>query len=287
MITWIKLACKGAVMGLANVIPGVSGGTMAVVMGIYDKLIHCVTHLRKEWKESIKFLIPLLIGLVIGIVGLSYLITFLFERFPVQTNFLFIGLIVGGLPMIIGKVKATGKKINIGHLVVGIIFFAVVVGLSFVAPDETAKDDMVLNVIEILKLFGVGVVASATMVIPGVSGSMIMKLMGYYLSIISEIKGFMNAVFAFDMQGILHGIAFLAPFGIGILVGVALIAKIIETLFEKAVNYVYLAILGLIFASPIAIVAMSDLSAYNVISVLTGLVTAAIGFFVALKLGKE
>ena len=86
---------KGMVMGLANIIPGVSGGTLAVSMGIYDKLIHCLTHLFKEFKESIRFVLPIILGMIVALAGLSFVITPAFEHFPLQTNGLFIGLIVG------------------------------------------------------------------------------------------------------------------------------------------------------------------------------------------------
>ena len=108
----IKLILKGMVMGVANIIPGVSGGTMAVSMGIYDKFIHCLTHLFKEFKESMKFLIPLFIGIGIALVGLSFIIEPAFEHFPLQTSCLFIGLIVGGLPAICKKVKGKGIKVS-------------------------------------------------------------------------------------------------------------------------------------------------------------------------------
>lgn len=284
---FLKQVCKGTVIGVANVIPGVSGGTMAVVMGIYDKLIHCITHLRKEFKESIKFLFPIIIGVVFGIVGLSYLITFLFERLPVQTNFLFIGLIIGGLPMIFKKLKSTGRKINIGNAVTFILFFALVIVLAFVHPEETAGAKVALTFLDILKLFGVGIIASATMVIPGVSGSMIMILMGYYYLIIAGIKDLFQALFIFDIKGILNGIVFLTPLAVGILVGIVLIAKLIELIFKKAPNYAYCGILGLIFASPIAIIIMSDFSKYSVVSILTGIIAVALGCFIAIKLGKE
>jgi putative membrane protein len=287
MVKFLKQVAKGAVMGLANIIPGVSGGTMAVVMGIYDKLIHSITHLRKEFKESIKFLFPILVGLILGIVGLSYLITMMFERIPVQTNLLFIGLIIGGLPMIFGKLKETEKKVQVGNVIAGVLFFALVVGLAFVRPDETVSVSSQLSFVNGMKLFGVGVVASATMVIPGVSGSMIMLLLGYYNTILAEIKAFVEALRAMDGPALMHGFGFFIPFGLGVLIGIVLIAKLIEVIFEKAPNYAYCAILGLIFASPIAVIAMSDLSKYNLLSVGTGLIGLALGYFIALKLGKE
>ncbi|MBO7386942.1 MAG: DUF368 domain-containing protein, partial [Lachnospiraceae bacterium] len=94
---FIKLILKGMVMGVANIIPGVSGGTMAVSMGIYDKLIHCITHLFKEFKKSIIFVLPIFIGMGIAIGGLSFLIPVLFDKFPMPTTVFFIGLILGGI----------------------------------------------------------------------------------------------------------------------------------------------------------------------------------------------
>ena len=81
---------KRQVMVIANIIPGVSGGTMAVSMGIYDRLIHCLTHLFKEFKENMKFLIPIFLGIGIALVGLSFIIEPAFAHFPLQTNCLFI-----------------------------------------------------------------------------------------------------------------------------------------------------------------------------------------------------
>ena len=100
---------KGMVMGVANVIPGVSGGTMAVAMGIYDRLINAFTHIFKEFKKSFKTLLPIGIGMGLGIVGLSLVIDWMFSSLPVQTNLLFIGLILGGVPAIWARLK--GKKI--------------------------------------------------------------------------------------------------------------------------------------------------------------------------------
>ena len=101
----IKDILKGAVIGIANIIPGVSGGTMAVSMGIYDKIIHSVTHLFSEFKKSVKTLLPIGIGVVIAIVAVARLIEYMFGVIPFQTNLLFIGLILGGLPSIAKKVK--------------------------------------------------------------------------------------------------------------------------------------------------------------------------------------
>lgn len=279
----IKLILKGMVMGIANIIPGVSGGTMAVSMGIYDRFIHCLTHLFKEFKESMKFLIPLFIGIGIALVGLSFIIEPAFEHFPLQTSCLFIGLIVGGLPAICKKVK--GKGVKASYIIPFLIFFAIVVGMAVLGEHEGNAADLSFGLWSVIKLFLVGIIASATMVIPGVSGSMMLLLLGYYNPIISSIKNFVTALVSFDVQGILQGCGVLVPAGLGIVVGIFAIAKLIEVIFEKFPTQAYWAIIGLIVASPIAVLLSVGISTVTIWSVLVSIVTFVVGFVIAMKLG--
>ena len=280
----IKNILKGMVIGIANMIPGVSGGTMMVAMGIYDKLIHCITHLFTELKKSILFLLPIAIGMGIAVVGGAFGLEYLFENFPLQTNLLFIGLIIGGLPAIWKKVK--GNKVKTGHIIAGLIFFGIVAAMAVMGETEGNAADMTFNLLNVIKLLGVGVVAAATMVIPGVSGSMMLLLMGYYNPILTAITDFISAAVAFDMKGIMQGVGVLAPFGIGVVVGIFAIAKLIEIIFEKFPLYAYWAIIGLIVASPVAIIAMNSFPAITFVGVLTGAVALVIGFVIAMKLGE-
>ena len=280
----IKNILKGIVIGLANIIPGVSGGTMAVSMGIYDKLIHCVTHLFKEFKKSVLFLIHIFLGAGIAVVGLTFVIPTMFARFPLQTNLLFIGLIVGGLPAVWKKVK--GQSVRAGHILAFLIFFALVAGMAAFGESEGKAADLSFGVLNVIKLFGVGVIASATMIIPGVSGSMILLLLGYYNPVIGAIKDFITALAAFDMPGILTGVGILMPFGFGVVFGIFAIAKIIEVIFVKFPLYAYWAIIGLIAASPIAILLAGELGTITVIAVLTGAAALAVGVIIAMKLGE-
>ena len=281
----IKMILKGVVIGVANIIPGVSGGTMAVSMGIYDKMIHAATHLLSEFKKSMKILITIVIGAAIGIVALARIIEIMFEKIPFQTNLLFIGLIVGGLPAIARKVK--GKSIRLGHLLSFLIFFVVVAGLAVLGEQEGAAADLSFSLLNMVKLFGVGIVASATMVIPGVSGSMMLMLMGYYNPVLSEINGFIDNLLDFNVPGILDGCLVLVPFGLGVVIGIFAIAKIIEIVFEKFPEHAYWAIIGLIVASPVAILVMNGFGAINLVTVLTGVAALAAGVVIALKLGEE
>ncbi len=279
----IKNILKGIVMGTANIIPGVSGGTMAVSMGIYDKLIHSVTHLLKDFKESLKFLIPIAVGMGIALVGLSFIIEPAFEHFPLQTNCLFIGLIVGGLPAVCKKVK--GKGIKVSYVLPFLIFFAIVVGMAAIGEKEGAAADLSFSLWSVIKLFVVGVIASATMVIPGVSGSMMLLLIGYYNPIVASIKNFVTALVSLDMAGIMQGCGVLVPMGIGIVVGVFAIAKLIEIIFEKFPIQAYWAIIGLIVASPFAIFLLGEVGTVTALSIVVSVLTFGIGFLIAMKLG--
>lgn len=281
----IKNILKGAVIGVANIIPGVSGGTMAVSMGVYDKLIHCVTHIFKEFKQSIKFLIPIGIGMVLSLAGLSFVIEAAFEHFPAQTNLLFIGLILGGLPAIMKRVK--GQTIRARHIVAALGFFALVVGLAALGEGEGASADLSFTLVHVITLFFVGVIASATMVIPGVSGSMILMLMGYYQPLIEAINDFIKSAVHLEMDGILTGFQILIPMGLGVVAGVVIIAKIIEMIFEKWPLMAYWAIIGLIVASPFAIVLMSEFGKITVVTILTSIITFVLGFVAAKLLGEE
>ena len=126
---FIKDILKGAVIGVANAIPGVSGGTMMVSMGIYDDIIYCITHLFKQLKKSIQILLPYIIGMAVGIVGLAFVIGYLLEHFEFQTKMTFIGLILGGVPLLLGKIK--GKKKGLPHAIVFLLFFVAIIAMQY------------------------------------------------------------------------------------------------------------------------------------------------------------
>lgn len=281
----LKLILQGMAVGIANIIPGVSGGTMMVAMGLYDKLIHCITHLKSEFKEAIKLLIPIFAGAGIAIVLLSRLFEYLLAVHPIPTNFAFCGLIAGSLPFIFQKVK--GHPVTVGKAIPFLFFFAIVIVMALMGEASGTAADVSFSIVNVVKLLGVGVIAAATMVIPGVSGSMMLMLLGYYDVILVTINDAIDALLAFDMQEIFRVVGILAPFGIGVIVGIFVIAKIIEFIFSKAEIHAYYAIIGLIMASPIAILLQTDWSKFSIVTMLISVVTFVAGWFAASKLGGE
>lgn len=284
MKEFIANILRGMVIGLSNVIPGVSGGTMMVSMGIYDKLILMLTHFIKRMKEAVALLVPIAIGMLLSIAIFAKLFSeILFPKFPLQTNLFFIGLIIGGLPVIYRRVK--GSSIRLPQIIACVVLFVVVVGFSLIGEGSGASASVTFSIGAVLKLFAVGIIAAATMVIPGVSGSMIMMIMGYYNTIIDTISQFISALKDFDIPAMLDTFVVLVPFGIGVLVGIVAVAKLIEFLLKKYPLVTYWAIIGLIVASPFAILIMMEIGTVGIVEIVTGVLLLAAGFVISMKLG--
>ena len=276
---------RGMVIGLANVIPGVSGGTMMVSMGIYDKLIWSINHLLTKFKQCLRILLPYLVGMMLAIALGAVGLKIAFNRFPLPSNTLFIGLIMGSLPFIIKEMK--GEKIGWQGALIFSIFFAVVVILKAVEGEN--RTEIVLSFLEVIKLLLLGAIASATMVIPGVSGSMILKTLGYYEPIVTgAIPALLKGLTSGDWGAVGYNVGILLPFLIGIIVGILGIAKLIAFLMKRWKGWTYCAILGMVAASPVVI--LMDTSIYEGFNIWVGIaavVTLALGGLIAMKLGGD
>ncbi len=281
----LKNIVKGILIGVANIIPGVSGGTMAVSMGIYDDLIYSLTHLFKQFKKSLKTLVPILLGAVIGIVGLALVIEMLLKNYNMQTNFAFIGLILGGVKAILDRMK--GKKVGLGCIIIFLIFFGLIIGLQFMNGDNANSVVLSTDPIQLGLVFVIGIVASATMVIPGVSGSMILMILGYYKPIVEYISDLVKALPKGNWDVVFSRAAVLLPFGIGVVLGIFVIAKIIEFLLRKWETLTFSGILGLVLASPVAVLINAEIPKLGLGNVSVSILTFVAGFGIAYFLGKE
>ena len=292
---WLLDVLRGMVIGLANVIPGVSGGTMMVSMGIYDKLIYSINNLFKKFKECFKILLPYLIGMAAAIILGSVALKVAFEKYPLPTNTLFIGLILGSLPIILKQIK--GAKINAVHVLIFLVFAALVIIPKVIANNTLVGDNvnggsqaLTLDVGHIIIYFLLGVIAAASMVVPGISGSMMLKIFGYYEPIVTQTLGgtFKDAIPAGNWNLVLHNVGVLLPFAIGIVVGIFGVAKLIEFLLTKWKVPTYCGILGMVVASPVVILMDSSIYAgFNWVIGTVSVVALIIGIIVALKLGAD
>lgn len=275
-------------MGIANIIPGVSGGTLALTLGIYEKFINAISHFFKNFKENLKFLIPIFIGIILSILTMSNVISYSFNHYALGTTLLFMGLVLGGIPMLLGKVKGTKEVKSFFSYIIFIITFAFVMILAFseeIFGAGLSSVTLNISMSGLLMMFIVGVIAASTMIIPGVSGSLVLMLLGYYTPVIEAIKEFTH----FDNFTVnLFNLGF---FGVGVLVGIVLVAKLIEMLFKKYETKTYFGVLGFIIASiiaiPVSVIHEYGFFTFDILSIIIGIVLFILGSFIGFKLGEK
>lgn len=285
----IILLIKGFIMGIANIIPGVSGGTLALTLGIYEGFIGAISHFFSNLKENIKFLLPIFIGIVLSIITMSNVITSSFNNYPIPTTLFFMGLVIGGIPMLTKKIKKTKETKEVSSYVIMALTFALVMVLAFSEEifggtlGDASFDN--LSVLGYLWLSVIGIIAAATMVIPGVSGSLVLMLLGYYFPIVNVIKELAH------FENILKNIFVAGFFGVGVVVGIVLVAKLIEWLLAKYEKKTYFGVIGFIIASVIAIPVSVYHEVGNIVfttpQVLIGILFLVIGVIIGYKLGEK
>lgn len=234
---------KGVAIGVSMIIPGFSGGTIAVLMNIYDKLLEAVTGIFKNFKKSILFLLPIIIGAVLGFVGLVVPLEYGLSHIPLIIVSLFVGLIIGGIPFIYKKVQ--GKE-NLVSIIVGVLAMALTISLCFI-KGGISIDFSSLNVGSFLYLILAGALASIALVAPGISGSMTLMVLGVYTTIITSLKEILS------FENLVHNALLLIPLAIGLVVGFFLMSMLMKYLLQKHTISTYFAILGFIIGSIVTI----------------------------------
>ena len=351
---WIVAVLKGTLVGLAIVIPGVSGGSMLLTIGVYEDAVSITSKDKARRRAAIKKLIPYAVGIVLGVVALSFVVTWLLSNFEFFTILLFSGLILGSLPMLFKHVK--GHKVKFGYILVALIMIALMVLLPYLNDTTTERfqilhQDDTLSVGERIILtdelqdeltvtngdpfhivyeiksaggtFGkpsdgyklrssldkksfyvlgtedvfdlsigadglltltarnsgetmhtpvyravdalnngvlsaalallLGFIAAGTMIVPGISGSMVMLVLGFYYSVMTHLKSFVVCAFTLNFAQMGNHLLVLVPFGIGIILGLLIVSKAIRWLLDRHPTPTYYGIIALMLASPYAI----------------------------------
>lgn len=355
ILNWIVAVLKGTLVGLAIVIPGVSGGSMLLTIGVYEDAVSITSKDKARRRAAIKKLIPYAIGIVLGVVALSFVVTWLLANFEFLTILLFSGLILGSLPMLFKKIK--GKKVKPGYILVALVMIALMVMLPYLndtttetfkklGADDTlsvgerivladaaggdtltvkngdeayavwelksaggtfgkpedgyklrssadknvfytlsgadvfdlaigedgmltltaretgktqtaagyrAADALNNGVVSALLSLLLGFIAAGTMIIPGISGSMVLLVLGFYNSVMTHLKSFVVCLFTMNFARMGGHLLVLVPFGVGIILGLLIVSKAIRWLLDKHPTPTYYGILALMLASPYAI----------------------------------
>ncbi len=239
-------------MALADSVPGVSGGTIAFLLGFYDKFITSLDDLatgnKKKKKAALKFLAKIAIGWIVGFVLAVLILSSLFERHIYKVSSLFLGFIIFAIPIIISEEKKVlkGKYYNILFLLIGIALVCTITYFNPLGSTGTQINLTKLNFGLIIYTFVVAMVAISAMILPGISGSTILLIFGLYIPIINAIKELLHFNLSY--------LPIVIIFGLGVITGIVAIIKIIKKSLEKNRSAVIYLILGLMLGSLYAII---------------------------------
>src|SRR5699024_5838995 len=260
---------RGVFMGISDIVPGVSGWTISVLLGIYDRLIESITGLfSAEWKRHLQFLLPLGIGAALAIFSFSHLMDWLLANYSRPTFYLFVGLILGSLPYLFKESNLKNKMDNkkyIALLVIGIIL------INLLPFDPTVGSVITERTFSVYAfLFFSGFVASAAMILPGISGSFVLLVIGMYHTIIHSLT---------ELE-----IPVILIVSAGIAIGILTMSNIINYFFKKFRLESFALIIGLVIGSVILIARKSGYAA-PVSEFVLSLFVFLIGILIALSLG--
>ena len=264
------LVLKGIIIGAGKIIPGVSGGMLAITLNIYDRGIKSISEFFKDIKNNFTFLFTLGIGILISILTISKLIKYSLEMYYLSTMLLFIGLIIGGIPSIF---KEINNKKSLKNIIIMIIPFVLVFLMSMTSTINTSNKE-----VSFIPLVLIGTVDAITMIIPGISGTAILMMLGYYDVIITTFSSLT------DFSLIIPNLKIMIPFGIGLILGTIVLTKIINYFLEKHHTSSYCAIVGFAISSVLLLLVETFKNNYSIFEIIISLVLLMIGYFISRKL---
>lgn len=287
MRAYLSYFIKGMAIGIANAIPGVSGGTIAFVLGIYEKLTYSISSLpialiKFRWKdvaESLKILIPVFLGAIISIFLFLNIINFSFANYPIPTKIFFVGLVLGSFPFVTKTVEKYDFKVFFAFFL-GAFTMAIFVYFDINEPEinKTVGESVSssdFSFIYGVKLFFCGIAAAIAMVIPGISGSLLLLILGEYENIsyfVSNITSNFNYIYP------------LIFLGIGIVIGIFAISKLITILIQKYRTIVFGFVLGILIVSFLSL--WPNITSLNVPMLAATVLSMCLGFLVAIMMEK-
>lgn len=264
ILYWIWRVVKGAIIATGAVLPGISGGVLSVILGIYKPMMEFLSNPFKQLRKYFPFFLPIIIGFFFGFIVESKLLGWLFERYPSQLLWLFIALILGTFPSLYKEASKEGRT-KFSWIAFAISF---VIMLAFLLTMTNAIDVEVTPSTfwyVICGLFwGIG------MIVPGLSPSNFLIYLGLY-------EPMLKGIGSLDLTVIL-------PIGVGFIISLILLAKIMNYLLDNAYNITFHIILGVVLASTIAIMPFKTMS-YDSGSIISYIICFAVGLFVAFLMG--
>jgi putative membrane protein len=280
---------KGLAIGTAAIIPGISGGTIAFMLGIYDQIIEAIVSLRRHTKKSLELLLPVGIGIVVAIGLLTYPMGLALTYAPFPTVTLFAGFILGSLPQLRKDLPVTLNVRAWVFLFVPAII-AMLLGVFSVIGELDATTVLTADaILPKLSLIVVGLLGVSAFVVPGISGSMLLLSIGFYEPILSSLRRLLDNLF--DLNGLIPEMINFGLLGVGALVGFVVISVVMKWLLTHHRQDVNLAVFGFILGSLVAIFYNYEMvpvyEQLDVFMVVLGVITLTLGGYISLELNKR
>lgn len=259
----MKNFLKGIVTGIGGVAPGLNGCVILIIFGLYEKVLNALGTIFRNFKKNIKFLLPIVLGMFVGVLVFSKIVDFFLTEYEIQTRYLFLGLIIGTIPLLYKEVK----KKNFSVKYYPIIILSIILGTYLLKFNLNIPPITTPNIFE--KIF-LGILVAATAIIPGVEPAVIMSGFGYY-------ELYVNSLATFDLSVLL-------PMLIGLTLGGILISYGISILFEKCYSLTMSVIFGMFLAMIPSILNSNCILGRNLTS-LASITLLILGFAISYYLG--
>lgn len=267
----IQELIKGIIIGIAKIIPGLSGAVLMISFNLYDRALDAITNFFKEPRRNFFFLLNLGLGIIFGIVIFSKIISFFLTKYYLYTTMLFLGLILGGIPVI--KNKITSKKSNYSLILISFIIMLVI---TLISPNNqyTLKN----NIIDIIVFFLSGILEAIGTVLPGISSTALLMLIGVYDNYIGTLSN------ALDLTLIGETLYFIIPFSLGLLAGIISISLLVNFLFKSYQEQTFSIILGISLSTIITLLIRLIPYITGIPSLIISIIILTIGYFLTNKL---
>jgi putative membrane protein len=273
----LEIILKGFIIGSSMSVPGVSGGTMAILLGIYDKLISAISNFMKDIKGNTIFLAKFCLGSGLGIGSLAFVIRWMLEKFPLPVSFFFLGAVIGGIPALYKKTKETRLKVSSAiYFLVGLVL---VISIGFI-PTGNFNIGSGSGLAHYAMVLVTGIIIALALILPGISTSHMLLVLGMYDTMIAAITEF--------------NIVYIGILGISTVIGIFLITKPIEWTMNKFPHQTYCLIIGFVLGSTseifkdkiIPAVPDNATAAWWIISAVASIITFILGYLGIISLSR-
>lgn len=274
---YIKLSLQGFIIGIGKIIPGVSGAMFAMMFGVYERALRVISNLKKELKDNFTFITILGVSILLAIIFGSNIIHKCLEKFYIQTMFLFIGMMLAGIKPLLENVK--GEKLSIKNITLTLGISVILITISLV-DFQNSQGEIPKNIFSVIMLFISGFLDAVATIVPGICGTALLMILGYYDTVISSLGNI------FELCNLSNNLFVLVPFVVGLIFGVLVISKFVNYLFSNYNIQTYYTIIGFAIMSIIILFIQTITVSFELSELLISIILFIVGFIIVHFLEK-